>query len=55
MLVNRDRIPATAEALTTAGQLTSPMTAAVPMVAAAVWATVFTARTPAARNHAFQY
>ena len=48
MLVSRDRIPASSDALPTMSQFTSPMTALVPMVATAVWATVLTARTAAA-------
>ena len=49
--VSKDKIPANAEALATAAQFTSPKTAAVPMVAAAVWATVFMARMDAAFAH----
>lgn len=49
-LVSRDNSPAKAAAETTATQLTSPSTAAVPIVATAVCATVLTARTPAAYN-----
>ena len=52
-LVSRDSTPASADAEATRGQLTSPMAAAVPMVATAVWATVLTARTPAAFTHFF--
>ena len=47
-------MPASTDALSTIFQFTSPITADVPMVAAAVCATVLMARTPAALNHYFQ-
>ena len=46
--VSSDRIPASSAALPTMIQLTSPMTADVPMVATAVCATVLIARMPEA-------
>ena len=46
MDVATDRIPDSADALATIGQLTSPMTAAEPMVATNVCAIVLTARIP---------
>ena len=55
MLVSRLRTPDSAAALPTIAQLTSPITAAVPTVATAVCATVFTARIPAALIHLLQY
>ena len=51
MLVSIDRIPASTDADATAIQSTAPSTAAVPMVAIAVCATVFSARIPLAANH----
>ena len=48
MLVSRLRTPARTAALATASQSTSDSTAATPMDAMAVWATVFTALIPAA-------
>lgn len=55
MLVKSDRIPAKSEAEPTKPQLTAPITAAVPMVAIAVCATVLTALTLAALNHCFVF
>ncbi len=49
-LVSRDNTPASAAAEATIAQLTSPRTAAVPIVATAVCATVLIARIPAAFN-----
>ena len=54
-LVSRLRTPARAAAEPTMTQFTSPSTAAVPMVAAAVCATVFSARTPAALIHVITF
>nr|DAM06522.1 MAG TPA: hypothetical protein [Caudoviricetes sp.] len=54
-LVSRLSTPASAEALATTAQLTSPSTALVPIVATAVCATVFTARIAAALSHFFQF
>nr|DAI40516.1 MAG TPA: hypothetical protein [Caudoviricetes sp.] len=54
-LVSRLSTPASAEALATTAQLTSPSTALVPIVATAVCATVFTARIAAALIHFFQF
>ena len=54
MDVNRDKMPARADADATKVQLTSPIAAAVPIVAIAVWATVLTARIPAAFTHALE-
>ena len=50
-LVSSERIPASADALNTAIHGTSPSSAAVPIVATAVWATVLMARIPAALIH----
>ena len=49
--VRMDRIPARMEADRTISQLTSCITAAVPIVAIAVWHTVFTALIPAHFAH----
>lgn len=54
-LVSRDKIPASADALATITQSTSPSTAAVLIVAAAVCATVLIARTAAARIQALKF
>ena len=53
-LVSSDRIPASSAELPTMIQLTSPMTADVPMVAMAACATVLIAWTPAALIHSFR-
>lgn len=50
-LVSNDRSPAKSEAEITTRQSTADSTAEVPMVAIAVCATVFTARTAAALSH----
>ena len=53
MLVSNDRTPESKEAETTIVQSTADITAAVPIVATAVCATVFIALTPAAFNQIF--
>ena len=50
-LVSSERIPASSEAEITTFQSTAERIADVPIVAAAVYAIVLTARTPAAFNH----
>ena len=50
-LVSKDKTPANTDALTTIFQSTAENTAAVPMVATAVCATVLIARIAAALNH----
>src|SRR5690606_15243261 len=52
--VSTDRTPASSDAEAPTGQSTSVSTAAVPIVATAVCATVRTARTSAARQKAFE-
>ena len=54
-LVNTDNMPASSEAEPTTSQLTSPITADVPIVATAVCATVLTALTAAAFAQFFQF
>ena len=54
-LVNNDKTPANADADNTIIQLTSPITAAVPIVATAVCATVLMALIPALLIHSIQY
>ncbi len=55
MLVSILSTPASADVLSTTSQFTWSSSALVPMAATAVYATVFTARTPAAFSHFFQF
>lgn len=54
-LVSNDKPPANTVADTTTVQFTALITAALPIVAIAVWAMVFTALTPAHFNHFFDF